>query len=789
MSTSTRISTIPSVARLIAHVRVPLYRNGYSLILSTAITSGLGMAYWTLAARNYTTETIGLNAAVMSAMIFLANVSQLNLTNALNRFIPGAGRATGRLVVYAYLISLVMALAASLIFILGVDAWAPALSFLGSSPFFILWFTLATMAWCIFVLQDSALVGLRQATWVPIENMIFALAKIALLIGFAKALPQHGVFASWTIPVVVMLLPVNLLIFRRLIPRHVQATEDQEIPIVPAQIAKYVAGDYLASLIWMAISNLLPLIVLERAGATANAHYYLSWTVAYALYLVSRNMGMSLIAEAAADQAKLDTYSYRMFVQTARLLVPMVAIMVFGAPYILHVFGNSYATEGTALFRLLCLSALPNIVTSLYISVARVQRRMIAIALVLASLSALVLTLSYILLEVYGITGIGVAWLLSQTIIAVVLVLTQLRTAWLSLLDMRILLRLLAVPRRLWWRWIHRRHVANARKLVPDILPTISPPTSTSPPASWNVQCLVRTVSDVTVITLGPAGRPPTAVLKLPQTDYAVTSLRRQSMVLADLHADPRLGEWRALLPKLLAEDEIAGQPYVVEHMLPGLEARTVLSSPAVRMRMQVAAAATIGELHRRTAASVVVDAEMLERWIDEPLLLIRRLNTSRPRPASNDNVIDRLANELHRALAGRTLSVSWVHGDFAPGNILVTPDGAMLTGIVDWDLAAPGDLPQFDLLQLLLSTRTLVQRRELGDIIRELLDGARWTPHERALLDASQSALPGDDVGIRAMVLLCWLRHVAANLTKSTRYVGHWLWMTKNVEGVLRCV
>ncbi len=427
MSTPISSSMPSSIIRLIGHLRAPLYRNGYALVLSSATTSGLGLGYWILATRNYTTEAVGLNSATLSAMMLLGAVSQLNLVSALNRFIPGAGRATSRIVVGAYLVSLVAILATSSIFILGVRAWTPALSFLASSPFFSLWFIFASLAWCLFALQDGVLTGLRQATWVPIKNTIFALAKIALLIGFAKLLPQYGVFASWTIPAVLALAPVNLLIFRRLIPQHAQATEDRANAIVPIQIVKYVAGDYLGSLFWTAAITLPPIIVTHQLGATANAYFYLPWAIAYSLYLVSRNMGMSLTAEAAADQTKLATYSYRTFVGTARLLVPMVAIIALGAPYILRLFGNNYAAEGVTLLRLLCLSALPDIVLSLYTSIARVQRRLSAIFLIPASLCALVLTLSYILLKKYGITGVGTAWLMSQTIVAGVLLFTQFR--------------------------------------------------------------------------------------------------------------------------------------------------------------------------------------------------------------------------------------------------------------------------------------------------------------------------------------------------------------------------
>jgi O-antigen/teichoic acid export membrane protein/thiamine kinase-like enzyme len=773
--------------RLIAHVRVPLFRNAYALILSSATTSGFGLVYWILAARNYTTESVGLNSAVIFAMIFLANLSHFNLTNALNRFLPRAGGATGRIILYFYLISLTAALGSSLIFLLFIEAWSPALGFLKSTPYSILGFILATMTWCIFSLQDSAFVGLRRATWVPIENLIFALSKIGLLVGFASVLPQFGIFASWTLSVAVLILPVNILIFRGLVPKHVIVTAGRAAPVLPSRVVKFVAGDYFASLIGTTSFILLPLIVLERFGASANAYYSMSWTMAYSLYLVCQNMGMSLIAEAAADQTKLNIYSFRAFIQSLRLIVPAVALMVLGAPYILRLFGQEYATEGTLVLRLLCLSALPNIITSLYISIVRVQRRMKALILVLTSLSFLVLTLSYILLGIYGITGIGLAWLLSQTAVAAVLMATQLGRLWLPHLNVQFPLRLLAIPRGLWWHWRQRRRKADIAKMVPEILSVISPLADTPHPTTWGVQGLVRTLNDVTVVTLGPRGLPPVALLKLPRTDAAAMSLKQQRAVLTRLYTDPRVGPWRALLPRQLAADETADKFYLVEQMLPGLEAHRMVSEADTRMRMQTAAVAAISDLHHRTAVSVAVDAAMLERWVDRPISVMRDLLASGKPAIDYQRVFDRLMTELHDALMGRMLSVSWVHGDFTPGNILLTPDAAAVTGILDWDQAAPQNLPQLDLALLFLSTRMLERRCELGDVVREILNAGEWSVPEDDLLNTAQMSLPGAAVGVREMVLLSWLRHAESNLTKAIRYKDNWLWTAKNIESVLQ--
>ncbi|MBI5564481.1 MAG: phosphotransferase [Chloroflexi bacterium] len=784
MSAFTRRLAALHFERFIDHLRTPLYRNGYALVFSSAVTSALGLVYWILAARYYTTEVIGLNAAALSAMMFISNLSQLNLMNALNRFVPTAGRTTARLVGSAYIISALVAGAASLIFVLGVRVWTPTLEAFVSG--FGGWFVVATAMWCIFVLQDSALTGLRQTTWVPIENLVFAIGKAILLVALAAALPRYGVLASWIIPLIAISVPLNWLIFRHLIPRHVQTTAQVAAPGGWRQIARYVAGDYVSSLAWIATVNVMPLVVVEQLGATANAYFYLSWTVAYTLYLISRNMGMSLIAEAALEPDRLYAYSYRVLIQTARLLVPIVTVLVMGAPLILQIFGRNYAADSTTLLRLLSLSALPQMVIALYLSIARVQRRMMAIVVVQGAQCALVIGLGSWLLERSGLDGLGWAWLIAQTSVAVVLLFTELRAAWLVNLPLGNLWRVLAAPRRWWQARDNHRRAAEATELMRTVASTIALTTEPDPTTTWNVQDLIGSLNDMTVANLGPIDQPPTAILKLAHSERAAMNLKTQVKVLTRLRADSRLDGLTALMPAILTSGEAADRFYLIERHLPGIDGRHLLGNVTLRTCLQAAAANTIAQLHRATASTAFVNDDLLTRWIDRPLQAIRPVAIRHDRAGEGARALDRLAAELKSSLMGRRVSVSWIHGDYMPGNILATADGARLTGIVDWDLAAAGELPQLDLMHFLLSMRMLVENREMGDVVRELLTREKWTTQELDILIEAQAALPGEVVETRTLILLSWLRHIARNLTKSDRYAGNWLWLTKNVEGVL---
>lgn len=342
-----------------------------------------------------------------------------------------------------------------------------------------------------------------------------------------------------------------------------------------------------------------------------------------------------------------------------------------------------------------------------------------------------------------------------------------------------------ASARRLWRRW-SGRELSAARERARAILDVIPPLPGVSRPSSWTIQRSLWTDTEVAVLAVGPFDRPPVAILKLLGSQDGAASLQRHYAALTALHRDPRLEGWREILPEPLTAGTIASRFYLAERALPGGQAQDLLAYPTLRRRMQHDAARAIGELHRRTARSVVVDARLLERWVAQPLSRIRHLWLLGG--GAYHKAIDRLSHELHEALLGRELAVSWIHGDLWPGNLLVQPASGELTGIVDWDMAAPDELPTHDLLHLLLYTRSLVQRRDLGEIVRAQIESPTWERHEAELL-AALAPRRGDALPERILVLLYWLRHIASNLVQSPHYALHPLWIRKNIQEVLRSI
>ena len=305
--------------------------------------------------------------------------------------------------------------------------------------------------------------------------------------------------------------------------------------------------------------------------------------------------------------------------------------------------------------------------------------------------------------------------------------------------------------------------MGEATDLLPSVLREIIAQSGVEEAAGWVLQAAHLSGTQVAVLMVGAPGEPAAAVVKMPATPGGVASQRREAEALTALRAERSLGELAELIPGRLAEGELGGIAYTVERAVPGVEGRVLLGDPSMRDRVVAAAAAVIGRFHQATSTQVVVDDELLERWVGSRVRLLA--------PATrNAAALERLEQLLRRAWEGRSVDVAWVHGDYWPANVIFDPALAV-AGIIDWEWAAARELPAHDLLYLVIHMRMLAEGRELGPVVRSFLTGEAGVPVDRETL------------------LLVWLRHVAYNLTQSPGDARNWIWTSRNVDTVLRSV
>ena len=403
------------LAGLRRELSVPLYRNAYALMANTAGNSILGLLYWVLAARTFPDAAVGRGNALISLMMLVSTFTQLNWSGALIRFLPRAGRSARRLLLTAYLMATgLAAVAAAAVMAYCHFARAP------DDPLYVsagvaVWFVVSTMAWSVFNLQDAALTGMRSAVWVPLENGLYGLVKLVLLVVVARTSLSDGVFASWTIPVIALLVPVNLLLFRRILPRHASAEPDAPPP-GRRVLARYMAGDYAAQAFTQLSSTFLPVLVVSLLGAAQGAYYLPAQTAFAAMGMLATAITSSLVVEAARDEQATHRLARAMLRRICVLVLPAGAFVGLAAPWLLELFGSQYRAGATTVLQLMMLSLLPRVPVALYVTKCRLDNRTGTLALLQFTQAAVVIGGTAVFAPTAGLVAVGWSVLAAEVV-------------------------------------------------------------------------------------------------------------------------------------------------------------------------------------------------------------------------------------------------------------------------------------------------------------------------------------------------------------------------------------
>ena len=344
------------------------------------------------------------------------------------------------------------------------------------------------------------------------------------------------------------------------------------------------------------------------------------------------------------------------------------------------------------------------------------------------------------------------------------------------------LLKKISKPYR---RWQSERLLHRLSPRIPEIVKACPQLTAIAPAEQWKIQQVVPTLSDTQSFVIGLDDSPVTAILQISVSQRAITSFEHQTKVLAHLRADPRLSDQQRLLPHLLLERNDKDCSYWIFERLPGVNALTALDQANNPDGILQRVTEAIGVLHQRTADEITVDDRFLEQWVSAPIEVIRT-STLPYYQRQSHAFLNCLAQQLADSLIGRTIVTSWTHGDYWPGNILLSPEHDTVTGILDWDLAQPDGIPSLDLVNILASALRLEKRKELGEIVIDVYKQGTWPSGKQMLWQQTTQAFAGKLPELRDTLMIFWLWHLSANLLKSKRYSFNPIWARYNYGYVL---
>jgi aminoglycoside phosphotransferase (APT) family kinase protein len=140
--------------------------------------------------------------------------------------------------------------------------------------------------------------------------------------------------------------------------------------------------------------------------------------------------------------------------------------------------------------------------------------------------------------------------------------------------------------------------------------------------------------------------------------------------------------------------------------------------------------------------------------------------------------------DDVRPAVMGRSLPLVQVHGDFKGANLLWSNDGHRIAAVVDWDLAAPGDLPVIDFAFFGAYERSALQHCSFGAALaHEALIRSGTDYHAFAFGELRLTE------GLYALcVLMALIRYANLNAGFQSRN-AHRLWCERHVNEGLRSV
>jgi Phosphotransferase enzyme family len=197
----------------------------------------------------------------------------------------------------------------------------------------------------------------------------------------------------------------------------------------------------------------------------------------------------------------------------------------------------------------------------------------------------------------------------------------------------------------------------------------------------------------VTILLFPPGSRRPAYVAKVPTTDTAARSVEREAARLAELAERP-LGPAGGTVPRIIGRFDYGGRTALVTTALPG---RSMLAAyhawhHTARPNSVAADFAVASEwlagLQRATARG----AGCLDGALDGIAEAIRSRFGGRPGTDADLGQLD----SLRTRLAGVRVPRGVTHGDFWPGNLLVSE--GRVSGVIDWEMARVSGLGTSDL-------------------------------------------------------------------------------------------
>lgn len=391
----------------------PLYRSSIFVMLSTLIMAVLGFFFWIVVARLFPVKNVGIATTLISVGSLLSNFSLLGLNIGLIRYLPKSTQRNEK-INSALLLVVLAAVLSTFVFISGLHIFSPKLSFLQTSPLYIVMFVLFVIAVTLNAILDSIFMAYRASGNILIKNSILSALKLLFPLVLV-IIGAYGIFASVAIATLAGVVVGFVILFLKFNYKPTFSFNKKVIK----QMSVFSGANYIASFLSQAPSLILPLFIINYLSSEVAAYFYMDMMILSFLTIISGSATQSLLAEGSYDETELKSHFIKAMKVTFLFLIPAIVIIVLFGNFILHAFGKNYAADAFEFLQLISISAIFIAISSLGNAILRVRRQMVSLIVISILGDIFVLGFSYMFIN-SGLTGIGWGWLLGRMLSAII---------------------------------------------------------------------------------------------------------------------------------------------------------------------------------------------------------------------------------------------------------------------------------------------------------------------------------------------------------------------------------
>jgi O-antigen/teichoic acid export membrane protein len=398
-----------------------------NIMASQGITAALGYGFWLVVSRRADVAAIGLSSSVLSAVAAAALLSSIGIAvSALQEVRPRSTSHTGRGPHAHIRISLLSTLTVSVVagpfLVLCSPVIMPPLWH--ASTGLKLMVVAAVMVSAIGSLIDYCAIALRRSPIMLARNVAAAGGRLLLVLLWPGRPGAEAVFFCWLLPATLSLITPVYSTHRGVLQmlRRRRHSRRHDVEAALRSRTRLWWGNHLTSVGGAAGTLILPVVVVDRLGATSAGLFYPSWMLGGIFFMISPAIANAFLAGSNVGRVGLRAPVIFCGKATAALLAAPMLVCLLAPRLVLGVLGPAYAASAKSLLMVLAVSALPDAISNIGVAVLRLRGRFARSAAVNGGITVVTLLLAWPLLARYGIVGGGLAWLCAQSIGAIAVI-------------------------------------------------------------------------------------------------------------------------------------------------------------------------------------------------------------------------------------------------------------------------------------------------------------------------------------------------------------------------------